>query len=80
MEIGQHLYARVVWDGSVAYAAIVIGGFFEMCKGSNSSMRLAEWLLIRGSISRRIGFGDEAVELGGAGQGSIVSVWSGPFL
>jgi len=52
-EVGQKLCDRVFAYGALAYAAIAFGGFFAMCQGSSSSMRLTGWSAMRSKTSRR---------------------------
>ena len=57
-EVGQKLCDRVfaygaLAYGALAYAAIAFGGFFAMCQGSSSSMRLTGWSAMRSKTSRR---------------------------
>ncbi len=52
-EVEPKLCDRVFAGGAFAYAAIAFGGFFAMCQGSSSSMRLTGWSAMRSKTSRR---------------------------
>ena len=51
-EAGQKLCDRVC-GGALAYAATALRGFFAICQGSSSSMRLTGWSAMRSKTSRR---------------------------
>jgi len=52
-EVGQKLCDWVFVGGLLAYAATALRGFFAMCQGSSSSMRLTGWSAMRSKTSRR---------------------------